>query len=263
MERGARRDKNTKILYQKSPFWRLIKLRMNPIKCVAGKLPWAVSSGPFAGTVCRLTEGGDGVVAKLAGTYEMEIYPAFVAASRRSPELVVDIGSAEGFYVAGLARVCPDAKVVAYEAKTLWQERIRSVVLANGVADRCEVRGFCDKTEFHRVLGTARGKRVFVLMDIEGGEFDLIDKEVLSLLSNTELLVELHERESRVNGEALIRLLESSHKVNVIWSNETRAPRDVKSLGWRIAATLLPPVRQRLDEGRGYRMRWLHAAPKS
>lgn len=251
------------MLYPNSQFCRLIKPRMYTIKRVAGKVRWSVSAGPFAGTLCRLTEGGDGIVAKLAGTYEMEIYPAFVAASRRSPELVVDIGSAEGFYVAGLARVFPDAKVVAYEAKTLWQERIRSLVLANGVADRCEVRGFCDKTEFHRVLETARGKNVFVLMDIEGGEFDLIDEDVLPLLSNTELLVELHERDSRVNGEALIRLLQSSHKVNVIWGNETRSPRDVKSLGWRMAATLLPPVRQRLNEGRGYRMRWMHAVPKS
>lgn len=234
---------------------------MNPIKRVAGKVPWAVSSGPFAGTVCRMTEGGDGIVAKLAGTYEMEIYPAFIEALRHSPDLIIDIGSAEGFYVAGMARACPGAEVIAYEAKPVWQERIRSVVLANGVADRCEVRGFCDKTEFHRMLGTVRDQRVFVLMDIEGGEFDLIDEEVVPLLSNTELLVELHERDSRANGDALVRLLEGSHKVNNIWSNEARSPRDVKSLGWRIAATLLPPVRQRLDEGRGYRMRWLHAVP--
>lgn len=236
---------------------------MQLVKNVAGQFVWKVGYGPFAGTVCYFTEGGDGVIAKLAGTYEMEIYAAFESAFQRQPQLVIDVGSAEGFYVAGMARACPSAEVIAYEAKPVWQERIRKITKANGVADRCRVRGFCDKGEFHHLLETAKGKRIFILMDIEGGEFDLICEEVLPLLSNTELLVELHERESRANGDALVRLLEGSHRVNVIWGNETRSISDVESMGWRLAATLLPPVRRRLDEGRGYRMRWLHAAPKS
>jgi hypothetical protein len=234
---------------------------MNVVECALKPFRWTVSAGPFKGTVCRFTEGGDGVVAKLAGTYEMEIHPAFESAIGRFPNLVVDVGSAEGFYVAGLARACPGAHMIAYEAKEVWRERIKSITKANGVGDRCEVRGFCDKGEFRRLLDTATGKSVFVLMDIEGGEFDLVDEEILPVLSNTELLVELHERDSRGRGDALIRLLERSHEVNVIWGNETRLPSDVPSLGWRMAARLLPPIRKRLDECRGYRMRWLHALP--
>jgi hypothetical protein len=193
----------------------------------------------------------------------MEIHAAFELAFQRQPQLVVDVGSAEGFYVAGMARACPGAEVIAYEEKPVWQERIRNITKANGVEGRCEVRGFCSKNEFCRVLMAASGQRVFVLMDIEGGEFELIDKDVLSLLSSTELLVELHEHDSRVNGDALVRLLEGSHKVSVIWGNDARSPCDVKSLGWRLASTLMPPIRKRLDEGRGYRMRWLHAVPLS
>jgi hypothetical protein len=235
---------------------------MEFIKRVARCVRWPVSAGPFRGTQCLPTKGGDALVAKLAGTYEMEIFPAFRGAIRRSPDTIVDVGAAEGFYVASLARAVPEARVIAYEAKPEWQKRVKEITSINAVAERCEVRGFCDKNEFQTLLRASLGRRLFVLMDIEGGEFELIDEEVLPFLSNVELLVELHERDSREDGEVLIRLLTGSHEVDVIWGNETRSPLDIKSLGWRIAATLLPPIRQRLDEGRGYRMRWLHAVPK-
>jgi len=235
---------------------------MRRLKSILAAVRWTVSAGPFKGTVCRFTKGGDGVVAKLAGTYEIEIQPAFESAIGRSPELIVDVGAAEGFYVAGLARACPNAKVVAYEAKENWQERIRSITEANGVDDRCEIRGFCDAKEFRRMLEANFKQRVFILMDIEGGEFSLLTPEVMPLLVDTELLVELHESESRLQGDALVAMLGASHNIEVIWAKPERAISDPPSLGWRLAATLLPPVRRRLDEGRAYHMRWLHAVPK-
>lgn len=236
---------------------------MNFLKRAADGIRWRVSSGPFRGTACRFTEGGDGVVAKLAATYEKEIYPAFEHAIGRQPVLAVDVGAAEGFYVVGLAKALPAAKVVAYEAKQEWQRRIRTLAEKNGVGDRCEIRGFCDKAEFRRMLEEAQGKRVFVLMDIEGGEFELLGADVIPLLGGAELLVELHERDSRAAGDALIRMFEGTHQVQVIWSEEPRSLKDVPALGWRLAATFLPPVRSRLEEGRGYRMRWMHAVPKA
>jgi hypothetical protein len=236
---------------------------MNILKQFCNWLPLGVAAGPFRGTRCKLTSTGDGVVAKLAGTYEMEIYPAFEAAIRHHPAVVVDIGAAEGFYVAGLARALPAARVVAYEAKKEWWARIEQLMSLNGVASRCEIRGFCDREEFARMLAATKGAQVFILMDIEGGEFELLDQDTLPLLGHAELLVELHEPESRAMGDDLAVKLGETHRVDLIWAKETRTALDVPAVGWRLTAQALPAVRQRLDEGRAYHMRWLHAVPKT
>lgn len=202
-------------------------------------------------------------MAKLAGTYEMEIHSAFREAINRKPPVFLDIGAAEGFYVAALARALPEAEVIAYEAKREWRTRIEQLLTLNGVAARCEIRGFCDKKELLRLLDDKKGRPLFILMDIEGGEFDLLDEEALLLMRNAELLVELHEDESRERGDALADMFRATHKVELIWAREARSLDDVGSPWWRLVCSLLPPVRHRLEEGRKYKMRWMHAVPKS
>lgn len=235
---------------------------MNALKRLCNKFPLRVAAGPFRGTRCELTTTGDGVVAKLAGTYEMEIQSAFECVLGAKPDVIVDIGAAEGFYVAALARDLPGARVVAYEAKEEWHRRIRRMLDLNGVSGRCDIRGFCDRVEFRRLLETEDAARMFILMDIEGGEFSLLTPEVMPWLRNVELLVELHEPESRLQGDALVAMLGATHDVEVSWAKQERRPSDVPSFGWRLAAQWLPPVRQRLAEGRAYHMRWMHAVPK-
>jgi len=231
-------------------------------KKICNLIPWRVSDGPFRNTRCELTETGDGIVAKLAATYEMEIHPAFTQAVAAEPGRVVDIGAAEGFYVAAMARALPKARVVAYEAKDEWHVRINRTLKLNAVSAQCEIRGFCDRDEFMRMLLEAEENSMFLLMDIEGGEFDLLTADVLPKLARVELLVELHEPQDRAAGDALIAMLGNSHNVEVIWAKRNRTPEDVPSFWWRFATRLLPPLSQRLDEGRVYHMRWMHAVPK-
>lgn len=235
---------------------------MNALKTLLNLIPLSVAAGPFRGTRCKLTSTGDGVVAKLAGTYEMEIFPAFEAAIARNPSVVVDVGAAEGFYVAALARALPESKVIAYEAKREWWARIEHLLSLNGVTSSCETRGFCDRAEFSGMLQGNCAGTAFILMDIEGGEFDLLNEETVPLLRDAELLVELHERESREPGDDLAAMFRKTHAVELIWAREPRSLEDVCSPWWKLACSLLPPVRRRLDEGRAYKMRWMHAVPK-
>jgi hypothetical protein len=232
------------------------------IKAILNQCPLRVASGPFRGTRCLFTSTGDGVVAKLAGTYECEIYSAFEHALRAAPSLVVDIGAAEGFYVAAFALALPKSEVLAYEAKEVWRARIRRLAELNGVAERCEIRGFCDPEEFQRLLNQTKDKKKFILMDIEGGEFDLITDESRPLLAQTELIVELHEAELRSEGDALIQAFSESHDVAVLWAKEQRDASHVGDRFWKLAFAACPPLRRRLDEKRAYQMRWLHAVPR-
>jgi len=235
---------------------------MSILKSFCNVRPLKVSSGPFKGTKCRFTSTGDGIVAKLAGTYERELHEAFASIIARRPKLVVDVGAAEGFYVAALARAIPGSRVVAYEAKDSWHPRLWENLRLNEVADRCEVRGLCDMEEFRNLTQASGGEQIFLMMDIEGAEFELLDEEALRCLARAELLIELHEPDSREPGDKLIAELRQSHDVKEFWQ-EDRGVKDIESALWRTALAMMPPLRSRLDEGRVYRMRWIWAQPKS
>lgn len=233
---------------------------MDILKTVFNMIPLKVASGPFRGTRCRFTDTGDGVVAKLLGTYECELHPAFREAIASHPELVVDVGAAEGFYVAALARALPEARVIAYEAKSSWHPRLQDNLNLNRIDERCELRGLCEPTDFALLAASNRGRKMLLIMDIEGAEFQLLSEESISYLRDAYLLIELHEPTSREEGDQLISSLRNSHKVQVIWQRP-RSTLDIKPFAFRALASVYPQVFKRIDEGRLYQMRWLWARP--
>ena len=74
-----------------------------------------VSGGPFAGLTYPDREPIS-LVPKLLGIYERELHGAVEAAVLGQPEVIVNVGAADGYYAVGLARRCPSATVHAFEA---------------------------------------------------------------------------------------------------------------------------------------------------
>ena len=134
-----------------------------------------VSAGPFKGLRCFPTESGDAVIAKVCGTYEMEIFPRdrgnhrATAAGRRRHR------RGGGILCRGLCSRLPGARIIAYESKPEWQERIRNLLRLNRVGQPVEIRGYCGKDQFRELAKevTSAG-RGLVFMDIEGGEWPLL-----------------------------------------------------------------------------------------
>ena len=143
----------------KNPFVRILKTLLQPIGL-------RVNAGPFKGLRCYPTESGDAVIAKVCGTYEMEIFPAVEEIIARKPQIVADIGAAEGFYVAGFASRLHESQIIAYEAKPEWQERIRNLLRLNRLGQSVVIRGFCGKDELQTLAHeVASAERSFVFMD--------------------------------------------------------------------------------------------------
>src|SRR5205085_11411510 len=75
-----------------------------------------VTSGLFAGLILASDESwGNNIGSKLLGLYESELHKTLGDVVRSSPDIVVNVGCAEGFYAIGLARLIPSAKVFAYD----------------------------------------------------------------------------------------------------------------------------------------------------
>ncbi len=215
-----------------------------------------VSGGPFSGLVFHRAAIGAGPLApKLVGAYELELHAAVEERIAAGPGLVVDVGSAEGYYAVGLARRLPDARVVAFDSDPEARRLTQLCARANGVQGRVQIRGLATVG----ALGDLElGPEALLIVDCEGAEDVLLDPERLPRLRATPMIVELHEHLSAGVGERLAARFRASHELTTIGA----ADRASFHLGGPTAAW---PEHERvalLDEGRPAAMSWLVMLPR-
>lgn len=169
----------------------------------------AVTHGPFAGMTYAVRASEGTRAARLLGAYEASLHPVIEAIIAAAPDLVIDIGSAEGYYAVGLARRLPAARVLARDASDKAQALCRDLALANGVETRVEIGGLFTHVDFD-VCTTARS---VVICDIEGAEADLLDPTAAPGLLQADILVECHPQMVPGITETLRRRFADSHKV--------------------------------------------------
>lgn len=175
-----------------------------------------VVAGPFAGmALIDQTSWGDGDLAvKLLGCYEAELHAALEKAIARNPDLVVNVGCAEGYYALGLARRLPEARIHAFD---LDQKALAVCAMAaerNGVAGRVSTHGECTGAILAELAAGAR--HMLVVMDCEGAERTLLDAATLDRLGHCDLIVELHDFIDRSIGPTLKALAGDRFEVEVI-----------------------------------------------
>lgn len=149
-----------------------------------------VRGGLFRGMRYAHVGPGMAVAPKLLGTYEAELIPVFAWAIRAGFARIVNIGSAEGYYAVGLARALPEAKVEAFECDPHRQRQLARNAADNGVGARLRQHGLAGPGSLRGLLADA--PEPFLLVDIEGGERDLLDPAAVPELRHAWMLVELH-----------------------------------------------------------------------
>jgi len=223
-----------------------------------------VLAGPFAGMrypasfVPRLLFGGPYQV----GSYELELHPVFERVIGDAPELIVEVGGAEGYYAVGLARRLPWARVVAFELDPDLRAAATRLARLNEVQPRIELRGLCTAGELAALGPRAAEATTFVLMDCEGAEAELADPQAVPWLRDARLLIELHPTVDPDGAARFEQRFGTTHELEWIESELRRASDFGGVLG---------PVRglRRIDrellvaEFRDGPQRWLLATPRS
>ena len=148
-----------------------------------------VTAGPFKGMRFPIRQRGD--YGKLLGIYEKCLVPTIDDVIARKPRHVIDVGAEYGYYALGFAMRLPESEVIAYEMDDTRLAPLRRNRSINRLDHRVVLRGEC--TVACLTADLADKEDVFVLMDIEGGEADLLDPERVAGLVKAEMLVELHE----------------------------------------------------------------------
>jgi hypothetical protein len=150
-----------------------------------------VERGPFRGLRLPSRAFCGPVLAKRAGTYEMELVPWIERVLAARPGLIVDVGAAEGYYAVGFARALPESRVIAFEGEAEARALLDESIAANESPANITVAGWCDAPALEAAL--RGGSDACVLIDAEGAERDILDPTAVPSLARATVLVELHD----------------------------------------------------------------------
>lgn len=184
-------------------------------KSLFTKTEGVVQYGLFSGL--RLTQEnswGTDTSSMLLGTYELEIQELLKRSELTKYDAFIDVGCANGYYAVGLARIWPGFSIYAYDISEAAQTVTRMAAELNGVSDRLEVKGCCDHRELEECLSGAMNP--LVMIDIEGGERELVDPQIVPALSRADLVVECHDRGVGDITQLLSDRLRATHVVEII-----------------------------------------------
>jgi hypothetical protein len=147
-----------------------------------------VRYGPFAGLQYpREATLNRHVLPKLLGTYERELHPVIAQIAASQYDCVIDIGSAEGYYAVGLARLLR-VPVYAYDPEPIERSLCLRMASLNGVAELINPRRLFTAQDVLRFAD----KHALIISDCEGFESYIFTEATVPLMKNWDVLIELH-----------------------------------------------------------------------
>ena len=211
--------------------------------------------GPFKGLRFPPVQhyGYTSMPMKFLGVYERQLQEPVEVSIRREPELILNVGSADGYYTCGYAYRIPRAKVIAWEMVPFIADLMKKLAVANNVADRVEVRGLCTSDELRSI---SSDKHCLVLSDCEGAEVDLITHENLAHLKTYDLIVECHDHFAPNATEIIRKRFSDTHVLQVLESPSFML-NDVPADGLSAAGGPSLELYRALEENRLFSMRWI------
>ncbi len=170
-----------------------------------------VAGGLFAGMrlLPRASEGC--ILPKLLGCYEAALQPHLRALARAEPDVVVNIGCAEGWYAVGMARLLPRTEIHAFDIDPAARALCAEMAALNGVAGTIRIGAAFALDGFAAYAGRA----ALVLCDIEGAERTLLDPAASPALCGFDLVVEAHDGSEPISRMLAARFA-ATHDVTVL-----------------------------------------------
>jgi hypothetical protein len=218
-----------------------------------------VVGGPFKGMRYQGEAVCGAAIPKIMGVYESELAPFLLKWSAIPFQHVINVGAGEGYYAIGCAMLWPQATVAAFERSEEGRTLLIRNMELNGLQSRVRVMGHCQEEHFHAATGN--GQPSLVIMDVEGGEGELLNPRRVPGLANAHIIVEIHDHIDKRLAEAIASELRSSHVIEEVRTQsrtfwDFHEPRALWLRLW-----LLPYLKQYADEKRPGPMRWFCCTP--
>jgi hypothetical protein len=215
-----------------------------------------IHAGPFRGVKYISCATGSTTLPKLLGTYELELHDAVEKFCSIQPDVIVDIGSAEGYYAVGMAVRLPQAKVICYDIDPYARYLLHRLAARNGVTDRVMQKEACDPRELETVLSPAR--KPVLIIDVDGPEDQLLRPDQTPSLARTWIIVELHDFLNAGVSQRIRERFESTHEIVVVNSLD----RTVADLPAGVELSAQDAI-EAMNEARPAAQQWFVMTPKN
>lgn len=221
-----------------------------------------VAAGPFRG-MKYVGEAFSSVhLPKLLGIYERELVPAVEAACSDEPRVVIDIGSAEGYYAVGFALRLPQSAVYAFESDPGARAVLQDLATLNEVATRVTILGTCDREALSLLLDRCGSGSTLIVCDAEGAEDSLLDPRLVPKLTSASMLIETHEFITPGVTDRLQGRFRATHDIQLV-DQKHRSAADYPLRQATLYSRLMPDrcVEWAVSEWRPSQMSWLWMQP--
>lgn len=218
-----------------------------------------VQYGPFCGLKLNKDTwwGKSDLGSQCLGLYEAEILEYLRAAGNKKYKTFVDIGAADGYYAIGMLVSGLVDNVVCFEVSETGQAAIQENWKTNDSVGQLKVFGEANTSSI-KALSKETLKDAFVLIDIEGYEFELLNTDVIQHLKGCDLIIEVHNwvDDFQIKYETLLRELSGFFNINMLDSVERQTSNIDLLRSYTDDNRLLL-----VSERRPCRMRFLHLTP--
>jgi hypothetical protein len=183
-----------------------------------------VQSGPFKGLKYIEKAYCSSICPKLTGTYEKEIQNTINQLLDKKFDAFIDIGAAEGYYSIGFARYGNCEQVYSYECSEEARKLQQELAEKNDVKSKLRLLGSCNCDDLRSVL--QKNSSSFILCDVEGFEYALLDIEKIPELATATMIIECHHHVWDRMEPALIDRFSKTHSSESFKANINGNPKD-------------------------------------
>lgn len=176
--------------------------------------PGEVLAGPFTGVAYpEVASFSSALFPKLLGVYESELFPTFKALRDNAYEAIIDVGFAEGYYLAGLGRRFGRARLLGIDISPEAHRLCSGLLRRNDIAAH-RVQLAYDSTP--TTLQPFLERRALAVIDCEGFEAELITPATVDLWRRADLIIECHDFLRHGISDTLSGLLQTTHDVSLV-----------------------------------------------
>lgn len=182
-------------------------------KAFLKQYPQIVQAGPFSGMEYVSAAVGSYHLYKLIGSYEAVLHPGIDALRSEEFDTVVDIGSAEGYYLIGFGRMFPRATLIGFEPDPEGQVLTKSLYAKNALTNTLQIFGAATAQNVAQYITD----NTLLVCDCEGAEIDILDPHSSPQLLKVQCaIIELHDFIRPGTKETLIARFSETHHIESI-----------------------------------------------
>jgi hypothetical protein len=171
-----------------------------------------VHYGPFSGMKYILNLNDKFNLPKLIGSYESCLHNAINELIKKDYDIIINIGSADGYYAVGFAYKMKNVEVLAYELNNKLSSRCIYLAQINNLEDKVKVY---EKYDDYIIYKNPKQK-ILIFCDVDGAEEYIFSDSTISRYKYCDLLIEFHDHYKAKISKKIFQLFKETHEYKII-----------------------------------------------